>query len=292
MPTNRGGPYLNEAVASVRAQSSPVSEIILVDDGAPEPGLKAIAAELGVSYVRQTASGLSVARNTGVARTHTAWVAFLDDDDVWHPSRIARQLEAIRAQPSAVAVSSGGWYMDATGVPTGGRWNAPSVGIDDLLAGRAELPRITTLTIRTDIYRSAGGCRTEMEPAEDNDLILRMLLQGDFTSVDEALVGYRRHDANVTRQGLAGRVAAVRSIRAIRDDARRRGDRRTYDLLEKNLLQFQRRAGAQNLGELIAACRAHRWRYAWKLTAWAIRNPLDSGVAAVERSRRKRRGTN
>jgi len=67
IPTNRDGRYLRDTVASVRAQTAPVGEILLVDDGSPAPGLAQIAAELGVSYVRQDASGLYVARNTGVA---------------------------------------------------------------------------------------------------------------------------------------------------------------------------------------------------------------------------------
>ena len=48
IPTNRGGPYLAEAVASLRAQTVAPDEVILVDDGSPSPGLAAVARELDV----------------------------------------------------------------------------------------------------------------------------------------------------------------------------------------------------------------------------------------------------
>src|SRR5687767_910711 len=92
IPSNRGGPYLRDAVASVMQQTVSVHEIILVDDGSPEPGLAHVADELGIDYVRQRASGLSTARNHGAARASGEWIAFLDDDDVWYPEKIEAQL--------------------------------------------------------------------------------------------------------------------------------------------------------------------------------------------------------
>lgn len=286
IPTNRDGRYLRETVASVRAQTAPVGEIVLVDDGAPAPGLAAIAAELGVSYVRQDASGLSVARNTGVAAARGEWVAFLDDDDVWHPERIRSQLDALDATPDAVAAYTGGWYMDAEGRPFGAGWPAPAASARDMLAGDVTFPRITTLLIRREAYEAVGGCRSEMEPAEDNELILRLLQRGEFAAVDRQLVGYRRHSANVTNRGLPGRKAAVRGLRGQLRRAGRRGDRALAGLLRQNLRRYRRHAASENLGELTAAAKAGRARYTLALAWWAIASaPLESADAAVRRLR-------
>lgn len=285
IPTNRDGRYLRETVASVRAQTAPVGEIVLVDDGAPAPGLAAIAAELGVTYVRQDASGLSVARNTGVAAAHGDWIAFLDDDDVWHPERIRSQLDALAAAPEAIAAYTGGWYMDAEGRPFGAGWPAPAASARDMLSGAVTFPRITTLLISRSAYTGVGGCRSEMEPAEDNELILRLLQRGEFAAVDRQLVGYRRHSANVTNRGLPGRKAAVRGLRG-QLRAARRGDRELATLLKQNLRRYRRHAAAENLGELAAAARAGRGRYVAALSWWAVGSaPLESAEAVVLRVR-------
>src|SRR5687767_14272248 len=112
IPTNRGGPYLAEAVASLRAQTLAVSDILLVDDGSPAPGLEDVARELGLRYHRQEPSGIAAARNTGVRQVDSEWVAFLDDDDFWHPDRLRAQLSALAGEPDAIACFTGGEYID------------------------------------------------------------------------------------------------------------------------------------------------------------------------------------
>lgn len=283
IPTNRGGPYLAEAVASVRAQTVAVREIILVDDGSPHPGLGAVAAELGLSYRRQHPSGLSVARNSGAAAATGEWLAFLDDDDVWHPERLARQFAALDDDPTAVAVSTGGWYMDADGVPFGDGWPSPRAASRDLLRGAVPFPRITTLLIRRGEYLAAGGCRSAMEPSEDNELILRLLQRGEFAAVDAALVGYRRHRDNVTRRGLAGRVASRRAVLEQLCAAKHADDGELSDLLRQNLRASRHDAAAQNLGEFIDAWRARDRTYARKTAWFAVRWAPWQSLGAVAR---------
>jgi glycosyltransferase involved in cell wall biosynthesis len=285
IPTNRDGRYLREAVASVRAQTAPVGEILLVDDGSPAPGLAAIAAELNVSYVRQDASGLSVARNTGVAAVRGDWIAFLDDDDIWHPEKIRSQVDALTTSPEAIGAYTGGWYMDADAKTFGVGWPAPPASAREMLSGRVTFPRITTLLIRRSVYLAAGGCRREMEPAEDNELILRLLQAGEFTAVDRQLVGYRRHNANVTNNGLPGRNAAIRGLVGHLRSAHRRGDRELAGLLQRNLRHYRRHAAQENLGELAMAVKSGRGRSALALVGWAMRRaPLESVDALVRRA--------
>jgi glycosyltransferase involved in cell wall biosynthesis len=288
IPTNRDGRYLPETVASVRAQTAAVGEIVLVDDGAAAPGLAGIATALGVSYVRQEAAGLSVARNTGAAAARGDWIAFLDDDDVWHPERIQSQLGALTTAPAAIAAYTGGWYMDAEGKPFGPGWPAPAASAHDMLAGEVTFPRITTLLIRRSAYLAVGGCRSEMEPAEDNELILRLLQEGEFAAVDRQLVGYRRHSANITNRGLPGRKAAMRGLREHARRARRRGDRQLADLLVRNLRRYRNYAADENLAELVAAAKAGRVSDGLALCWWAVRSaPVDSAGAVALRVLRR-----
>lgn len=284
IPTNKGGRYLAEAVASVRAQTSPVHEILLVDDGSPSPGLSSAAERLGVRHLRQDASGLSVARNTGAAAASGDWIAYLDDDDVWHPERLEAQLRALDAVPDAVAACTGGWYMGADGVTFGVGWGAPSVTSSQMIAYQVPPPRITTLLIRRDVYLAVGGCRPAMEPAEDNDLILRLLQQGEFASVDRALVGYRRHGANITSRGLAGREANRRVLSDQLRTALVRGDAELLLLLRRHRRAFRRYAAVDNLGEFVDAVRGRDGTYAARVAAWGLRRvPMSSVRALVKR---------
>jgi glycosyltransferase involved in cell wall biosynthesis len=282
IPTNRGGAYLAEAVGSVRAQTVEVSEILLVDDGSPPPGLEEAAKALGLHYVRQAPSGIASARNTGVSHAESEWVAFLDDDDVWHPERIAEQMRALENQPDAVACASGGWYMNSDGVRFGNDWWQHPASSRDLLAGIRPFPRITTLTIRRDEYRAVGGCDSTMEPAEDSDLIMRLLQRGEIAVVSRPLVGYRRHDANVSSTGLRGRNAGYRVIAANMKRAGARHDRELSGLLRSNLRAFRRSAAPENLRDVVQELRTRRWGRAWELCMWGItRAPMESIAAAL-----------
>lgn len=288
IPTNRGGRYLESAVASVNRQTTPAREIILVDDGSPAPGLEATASALGVRYIRQAASGISVARNTGVAAATGAWIAFLDDDDVWDPQRLELQLSAITRRPRAIAAYTGGWYMDAAGEKFGDGWPAPSATRDAFLAGDVPFPRITTLLVRREAYLAVGGCATLMEPAEDNDLILRLLVRGEFVGVDQQLVGYRRHDSNVTRRGLRGREASQRAVSGAVRAARGRGDQPLVELLSSNLRALRRASASENLGEFIGAARGREWRYAGRVAWWGVTSvPIESVGAVRDRLSRR-----
>ena len=120
IPTNRGGPFLAAAVASLRAQTTAPDEVILVDDGSPSPGLAEIARELGdVTYLRKAAGGISSARNMGVTRATSTWIALLDDDDLWHPDQLSAQLAALTDASDAIACFTGGEYIDAEGRTVG-----------------------------------------------------------------------------------------------------------------------------------------------------------------------------
>lgn len=283
IPTNRGGPYLKAAVHSVRAQSRAVTEIIIVDDGSPHPGLASLASELDVTYVRQPPLGISAARNTGVAHASGEWIAFLDDDDVWHPDRVAHQLDALAASPDAAASYTGGWYMNSDGEPFGEGWPAPDAPSERLLRGDLPFPRITTLLVRRSLYGEVGGCHSRFEPAEDNELMLRFLLRASLIPVDRPLVGYRRHESNVTHAGLAGRKAALRFLMAHRLDARRRGDG-TEAAIYSNLKRFRRSAGQACVADLAAAVHRRDLRGLLRTLTWCvIAIPLESLHAVIEK---------
>ena len=100
VPVFNGERYLAETLDSVMGQSYRPLEIILVDDGSTD-GTAAIAERYGerVTHLRQENAGPAAARNFGLGAATGQFVAFLDADDLWHASKLNRQMERFRTQP-------------------------------------------------------------------------------------------------------------------------------------------------------------------------------------------------
>src|SRR3954468_10533282 len=94
IPTYNRAAYLAEAVRSVRDQTYPAHEIIVVDDGSTDNTAQVveILANDGIPlrYLRQANQGVAAARNRGIQAAAGDWIALLDSDDTWLP----RKLEA------------------------------------------------------------------------------------------------------------------------------------------------------------------------------------------------------
>lgn len=101
---NRRG-YICRAIQSVLAQTLPVDEIIVVDDGSTDGTEQYLRQRYGdrVGVVRQQNQGVGVARRRAVAEARGEWVAFLDSDDEWLPDRNAAFVAATSVLPPNVA---------------------------------------------------------------------------------------------------------------------------------------------------------------------------------------------
>lgn len=105
IPAYNGAQVLGRALASVDAQTHPPDEIIVVDDGSPEPMEPVVSSFVAgkrsladVRYIRQTNTGVAGARNRGIQEARGTWIAFLDQDDEWLPPHLDRQLGLARGQ--------------------------------------------------------------------------------------------------------------------------------------------------------------------------------------------------
>ena len=93
IPTHNRAQLVKEAIDSVLAQSQPVREIIVVDDGSTD-ATKNLLSNYGakIQALYESGKGASAARNLGMRAATGTWIAFLDDDDVWLSNKIERQL--------------------------------------------------------------------------------------------------------------------------------------------------------------------------------------------------------
>src|SRR5205814_1340782 len=82
-------------------------EVIVVDDGSDESGQITALADPRVRLVRHDENrGVAAARNTGISHAKGSWIAFLDDDDMWAPSKLASLVGAATAGGAGFAYSS------------------------------------------------------------------------------------------------------------------------------------------------------------------------------------------
>src|SRR4051795_3380132 len=94
IPNYNYGRYVRQAVDSVLAQTYPSVEIIVVDDGSSDDSV-ALLQSYGssIKLVAQSNGGVHKARNRGIEESKGEFVAFLDADDWWEPTKLARQME-------------------------------------------------------------------------------------------------------------------------------------------------------------------------------------------------------
>src|SRR6059058_153404 len=110
IPTFNSADYLAQAIQSVLAQTYQDFEIIVVDDASTDTTEEAVRPYAKrICYVRQEPGGPSMARNRGILQARGELIAFLDADDLWRPTKLARQVEYLKCHPEACLV-----YTDFT----------------------------------------------------------------------------------------------------------------------------------------------------------------------------------
>jgi len=206
IPTfNRAG-CIARAIDSVLAQTYRDREIIVVDDGSTDNTMQVLEnyAER-IRCIRQDNAGVSAARNAGLRAAQGEWVAFLDSDDTWLPSKLAVQMDLVERTGTEVCFTSV-VQVDETrerpvqGVCSDTVFQEPL----DLLLVLRVVPYVQSMVAKTRFLRKLGGFNELLRVAEDTDLIYRMAFKSAFAYVGSPLV---RMDRTEGRNGLANREA-------------------------------------------------------------------------------------
>src|SRR3954447_3472269 len=126
VPVRAPAPYLAEALASVLGQEPAPDDVVVVDDGSRP----ALVEPAGVRVVR-VADGLGPAgaRQAGLRALDCELIALADADDVWESGKLAAQLGALEANPSAAVCFGRAVVVGAGGRPTGERLPAVAPGL-------------------------------------------------------------------------------------------------------------------------------------------------------------------
>jgi glycosyltransferase involved in cell wall biosynthesis len=216
IPTHNRVRLLAEAIDSVLGQSHPAAEIIVVDDGSSdetEAAIRRIRGAIPVRYLRSMNLGPSAARNLGVSLAREEWIAFLDDDDVWNPDKLAAQCAHVEQHPDGVFFYSGLDHVDMKGrsVPQG--WHTDE--LCRLVFQGNPPPYPSTVLLRRDHFSELGGFNPSMRYGEDWDLYLRCSSRWPAYYLNRRLVRHRLHTQQLHRNNLAIEVQWPQFERAI-----------------------------------------------------------------------------
>jgi glycosyltransferase involved in cell wall biosynthesis len=105
IPVRNGKDYLQEALDSVLQQSFTDLELLLIDDGSTDDDYDRYALQdERIRVIHLTGTGVSRARNAGMAQSRGELIAFLDADDVWFPGKLQAQVRYFDAHPDVGVV--------------------------------------------------------------------------------------------------------------------------------------------------------------------------------------------
>jgi GT2 family glycosyltransferase len=235
VPARDAAPFLAETVASVRAQSVPPAEIVVVDDASTD-GTGDLARSLGTTVVaHDTARGAARSRNAGIVRTRTPLVAFLDADDLWRADHAARLLQFF-ASPRTVLACSG---HERFGAMTGRADLSALAGVHADFADRLwEGNPISQSSViaRRECLVAVGGYDESLRVSEDYEMWFRVAQLGDVAVSPEPTLLRRIHASQLSKSTTflsdAWRVRATKAEQqlAVAGEARRR---RIVDALQR-----------------------------------------------------------
>ncbi|NEQ85406.1 MAG: glycosyltransferase [Moorea sp. SIO2I5] len=193
IPAYNSMAYLPETVDSVLKQTFTDFEILIIDDGSSD-GVDQWAAELvdsRVKFIAQANQGVSVARNTGIAQAQGEYIALLDSDDLWEPTKLEKQVRCLDDHPKVGLVHSWVALVDEHSQPTG-RFFIPSAE-RDVWQQLVECNPITCSSVmaRSCCFETTGGFDPNLRSAEDWDMWIRIAAHYPFVLIKQPLAYYR-----------------------------------------------------------------------------------------------------
>ncbi|HXF58608.1 MAG TPA: glycosyltransferase [Candidatus Saccharimonadales bacterium] len=194
IPVFRRVTFLCGAIESILAQNYPNKEVIVLEDGSREA--EDVIRQFGddVRYIWQPNQGVAAARNTAAQAARGAWIALLDEDDIWLPEKLMRQMELVSRFPSLGVVHTNYFWLRSdtpeerpfplvASVPSG--WVTRELFLERF----SLLP--SSAVIRKDYFHRVGGFNPAYRLVDDYDFWLRLSHHCQFGYLATPLTLYR-----------------------------------------------------------------------------------------------------
>jgi glycosyltransferase involved in cell wall biosynthesis len=202
IPSYNSMAYLPETLESVLGQTFSDFEVLVINDGSSDHIVEwsSQIEDARVKLISQDNKGLAGARNTGIAEAQGEYVAFLDADDSWEPTKLEKQVYSLESNPAVGLVYTWTAYVDQLGIPTkrviafsaeGKVWE--QVITKDIICNGS------SAMVRHSCLKHVGEFDSDMHPVEDWDMWIRLAEHYPFSVVKEPLVYYRQHPNSLSK---------------------------------------------------------------------------------------------
>lgn len=226
IPVFNGEQFIGDTLSSVISQTYAPQKIIVVNDGSTDGTdkvVKSFSSDIPIQLVKKANGGLSSARNVGIANCHSHYVAFLDADDMWEPSKLERQIALFLNShlDDLGAVYCGIRKVDAFGKFIRRKGVRPSRTfvrgqiLERLIHSNCVTGSASSVMIRRKCLTTTGLFDESLPTCEDWDLWLRIALHFQFDYVDEPLVKIREHPTSMstnTDRMVVGRILVLSKL--------------------------------------------------------------------------------
>jgi glycosyltransferase involved in cell wall biosynthesis len=195
VPSFNRADCIARAVESILAQTFPDFELIVVDDGSEDDTRNVLTKFRDrIRLIHQENRGVSAARNTGIRAARGNWVAFLDSDDEWHPTKLERQLACLEKLQilmcfSRCVTERGDPIQDIDDLCP--KAIEPGVyRIDDAVDSiwRLKCHPLPSMVVDKQLLEKAGLFDESLHAAEDTRLIYNLAFLSRFAYIDHPLV--------------------------------------------------------------------------------------------------------
>ncbi len=204
IPTYNRAHLITDALNSIVEQSYRPLEVIVVDDGSEDDTEQQVEnwkraysddEELSVRYVHQENQGGNVARNRGIQEALGGCIAFLDSDDVWHPSKLEKQISVMKHDDEVGAVYCGLQQVDLESgkiVEVHQRTYPQGKILDQMLVHDVTSPT-STYVVRRSVFDNVGCFDVDLQARQDWDMWIRVAAAYTIACVPEVLVDFGDH---------------------------------------------------------------------------------------------------
>ena len=210
IPTYNHADYIKKAINSTLNQIKVRTSIIVVDDGSTDHTYEVVQ-ELkkrykNINYIKQSNKGLSSARNKGILKAKSEYVAFLDSDDFWEKDKLVKQIEVfVNSGNSKLGVV----YCNFRNVNEKEkklpkrtfslRDDVKGYIYDKLLEGNYISGSGSAVLVKRECFEKCGCFDENLEACEDWDMWLRLSKKYEYDYVNEDLVNIRLSKGSMSR---------------------------------------------------------------------------------------------
>ncbi len=206
--------FLPEAIDSLLVQTFADWELVIIDDGSTDATVDVVRpylADARIRYFRSDVLGQSRAKNLGIGFSSGDFIAFLDADDAWLPTKLAEQVALLRRCPTVGVtytqrelIDENGTILSVSTEPLPGGWILPEIFLQNFVC-------FSSVMVRRELFETVGVFDPALDLSIDYDLWLRAARHFEFQPVQQVLMKYRTGHGNLSKK-LADRVATAISI--------------------------------------------------------------------------------